>query len=44
MAKILDPLTPERLDHMALAVGCVLATLLAIVASVLHGLSLFAGN
>ena len=42
MAKILDPLKPERLDHLALAVGCVLLTLLSIAASVLHGLSLFA--
>jgi len=43
MAKILDPLKPERLDHLAVAVGCVLVTLLSIAASVLHGLSFFAG-
>jgi rhomboid protease GluP len=43
MAKILDPLKPERLDHLALAVGCLLVTLLAIAASILHGFSLFAG-
>jgi rhomboid protease GluP len=41
MAKILDPLKPERLDHLALAVGCVLLTLAAIAASILHGLALF---
>ncbi len=44
MAKILDPLKPERLDHLAMAVGCVLVTLLSIAASILHGLSLFAGG
>jgi rhomboid protease GluP len=43
IAKILDPLKPERLDHLALAVGCIVVTLLAIVASILHGLTLFAG-
>jgi rhomboid protease GluP len=43
MAKILDPLKPERLDHLALGVGCVVLTLLAIAASIIHGLSLFAG-
>jgi rhomboid protease GluP len=42
MAKILDPLKPERMDHLALAVGCVILTLLSIAASILHGLSLFA--
>lgn len=42
MGKILDPLKPERLDHLLIAVGCILATLVAIVASVLHGLALFA--
>ena len=44
MAKILDPLTPERMDHLALAVGCVLVTVLSIAASILHGLSFFAGG
>ena len=42
MAKILDPLKPERMDHLALAVGCVFVTMLSIAASILHGLSLFA--
>jgi rhomboid protease GluP len=44
MARILDPLKPERLDHLALAVGCLAATLLSIVVSLLHGFSLFAGG
>jgi rhomboid protease GluP len=43
MAKILDPLKPERIDHLAIAAGCVLLTLGAIVASILHGYALFAG-
>ena len=41
MAKILDPLKPERMDHLAMAIGCVFLTLLSIAASILHGLSLF---
>jgi rhomboid protease GluP len=44
VAKVLDPLRPERMDHLALAAGCVFATLLSIAASVLHGLTLFAGS
>jgi len=42
-AKILDPLKPERMDHFVAAVVCVLLTLAAIAASIIHGLSLFAG-
>ncbi|HSP90105.1 MAG TPA: hypothetical protein VLN08_04330, partial [Vicinamibacterales bacterium] len=41
MAKILDPLEPERLDHLAVAVGCLFLTLLAIVASIVYGLPVF---
>ena len=44
MAKLLDPLKPERIDHLAIAGGCVLATLVAIAASLVHGFSLFAGR
>jgi rhomboid protease GluP len=40
--RILDPLKPERIDHLLIAVVCVLATLAAIAASILHGLALFA--
>ena len=36
----LDPMTRERGDHMLIAVGCLVATALSIVASVLTGLSL----
>jgi len=42
MAKVLDPLKPERLDHLAVAVGCVVLTFAAIVASFVHGMALFA--
>jgi rhomboid protease GluP len=42
MAKILDPLKPERLDHLAVAVVCVVLTFAAIVASFVHGMALFA--
>ena len=37
VARVLDPLKPERADHMILAVVCVGASLLSIVVSVLHG-------
>ena len=31
----LDPLKPERMDHMVMAAGCLVVTALAIVASVI---------
>ena len=37
----LNPMTRERGDHMLVAAGCLVATFLSIVASVLTGLSLF---
>jgi rhomboid protease GluP len=37
-ARLLDPLKPERIDHVAVALVCLAAALIAIVASVLHGL------
>jgi rhomboid family protein len=39
-AKILDPLKPERLDHLIAALVCLGATVLAIVISVILGLPL----
>jgi rhomboid protease GluP len=39
----LDPLRPERSDHMLIALGCIVATLAAVVASVVQGLSLLRG-
>lgn len=39
-AVILDPARPERVDHFVIAAGCLLATVLSIAVSVLHGLSL----
>jgi rhomboid protease GluP len=38
--RVLDPLTPERVNHMAAAVVCLVVSILAIVVSVLHGLTL----
>ena len=35
---ILDPLKPERVDHILIAVGCLVVTLGAIIATVLHAL------
>ena len=35
---LLDPLKPERVDHMVIAGGCLLATLVALVASVITAL------
>ena len=37
-AYFLDPLRPERIDHIAIAVVCLAASVLSIVASVLHGM------
>ena len=37
---LLDPLKPERVDHMAIAAACLLATLLAIGASIITALPL----
>ena len=37
----LNPLTRERGDHVIIAVGCLVATALSIVVSVVTGLSLF---
>lgn len=36
----LDPLKPERIDHVLAAVGCLVAAMLSIAVSVLHGLTL----
>jgi rhomboid protease GluP len=38
---MLDPLKPERIDHLAIAVGCLVVTLIAIVASFLTALPYF---
>ena len=42
MARLLDPLRPERIDHMVIALVCLALSLLSIVASVLHGLQFLA--
>jgi membrane associated rhomboid family serine protease len=34
VAIMLDPLKPERVDHMAIALGCIALSLLSLVASV----------
>lgn len=39
-ALVLDPLKPERVDHMVIAAGCLLATLAALAASFLTALPL----
>lgn len=38
MARYLDPLKPERIDHIVIAVGCLAASLLAVIGSIVHGL------
>ena len=37
--RILDPLTPERINHMAVALGCLVLSVLSILLSVVHGLT-----
>jgi rhomboid protease GluP len=39
--RMLDPLKPERVDHIVLAVACLAAVVLSIAASIITGLSLF---
>ena len=38
VARVLDPLTKERIDHLAIAVVLLAASVLSVVASVVHGL------
>ena len=40
-ARMLDPLKPERIDHVAMALVCLAASLLSVVASVLYGMGFF---
>ncbi len=40
VARLLDPLKPERIDHLAIAVGLLAVSVLSLIASVLHGLTL----
>ena len=40
-ARFLDPLLPERLDHIVIALVCLALSILSIVVSVLHGLQFF---
>jgi rhomboid protease GluP len=40
-AKVLDPLKPERGDHVLVALGCLLLSLLSVAFSVVQGLALF---
>jgi rhomboid protease GluP len=39
-ARVLDPLKPERGDHVLVALGCLVLSLLSIVASVVEGLKI----
>ncbi len=38
--RLLDPLQPERINHMVWALGCLVLSVLSVVVSVLHGLYL----
>jgi rhomboid protease GluP len=37
-ARLLDPLKPEQINHIAIAVGCLLLSVLAVIVSVVHAL------
>ena len=39
-SRLLDPLKPERIDHIAMALGCLALSILSIVVSIVTGLSL----
>jgi rhomboid protease GluP len=40
-ARWLDPLKPERADHVLVAIGCLVLSLLSVAFSVVYGLVLF---
>jgi rhomboid protease GluP len=40
-ARLLDPLHPERVDHIVIALACLAASLLSVIVSILHGLQFF---
>ena len=40
-SRVLDPLRPERIDHLVIALVCLALTALSIAASIVHGLALF---
>ena len=40
-ARVLDPLKPERVDHIVIALVCLGLSLIAVIVSVLHGLQLY---
>ena len=40
-ARTLDPLKPERVDHLAIALVCLAASGLSVIASVIHGVQFF---
>ena len=40
VAKVLDPLKPEHGNHLLIALGCLIASFLAILASVVEGLQI----
>jgi rhomboid protease GluP len=42
-AQLLDPLKPERIDHIVIALLCLLATVVSIAVSVITALSLVPG-
>jgi rhomboid protease GluP len=44
MSRLLDPLKPERIDHMVIAVCCLIATFVAIAASVITALPVLLGE
>jgi rhomboid protease GluP len=40
-ARLLDPLRPERIDHIVIALACLAAVAIAIAVSIWTGLALF---
>jgi rhomboid protease GluP len=44
MSLLLDPLKPEKIDHMVIALGCLVATFLALGASIITALPVLLGQ
>ena len=40
-ARVMDPLKPERVDHLAGALVCMVLVILSVVVSLVHGFMLF---
>jgi rhomboid protease GluP len=43
-SRILDPLKPERVDHLVIAVACLALSLISVIVSFVHGMMILRGE